>query len=524
MMKIIRTVLFTLCIVTGVTLFAGQTNIPVVEFMDKSARISSDGAMPGWDIGFRRKFNTDFKFMVNQLQSDLANVKMEGESGGKTNFEIQISIILMHDCNPCKGENAVSEESFFVSLTFINATGKRLILEKIFTDKTHLIINGEPNVQETINRTWSQFQLTFIKDEQLKEIIKRITTIQDATLTFKAKNPSDELPMKADGKKKGILKITNLKTEKTEYPVGENPNNPLTEFELSCKNGFLIDKNGQEVKKITFKGIEFVENPNGFEYDYVVYNCDELCDKYDNFTLKQKSQNGVNLIREIKTLKEEFACYGYTLSLDYTETTPIYGTTRITATWNCVKIDFGKSGEMPDTLAMEALTTGSPVNTSGDPLTAPFIIPLETETGMIHVSAPIMNNTPVPYTFSCTGGNYAEFAGSFVLDFGEDNLTNPPDLILVKTNTPAQTLCGGVVRQGVYLDWQFDVWATLPELGYHQIFQVAATSCSELSNHPNNVDSRVPENVIPLMKAGKVFSFTKTNNLGATYTITGTPQ
>ncbi|MDO9255517.1 MAG: hypothetical protein Q7U54_08400 [Bacteroidales bacterium] len=523
-MRNLKIALFTLFLGFGQLSLYSQTYVPVVEFMDKSAHISSAGAMPGWDIGFRRKFDSDFKYMVNQLQSDLANVKMEGESGGKTNFEVQISITLMHDCNPCTGENAVSEESFFASLTIINASGKRLILDKFFTDNTHLIINGEPNVQETIDRTWSQFQLTFLKDEQLRDIIKRITAISDASLIFKAKNPSDKLPMKADGKKKGALKITNLKTEKADYPVGENANNPLTEFELSCKNGFLIDKNGQEVKKLTFIGSDFVENRNNFEFDYVVYNCDELCDKYDNFTLTLKSQNGVSVNKEIRTLKEEFACYGYSLSLDYTETTPVYGTTHITATWNCVKIDFGKPGEMPDTLAMEALMTGNAINTSGDPLTPPFVIPLETETGQIHVSAPIMNNLPAPYTFSCTGGNYSDFSGSFTIEFGEDYLTNPPDLILVKTSTPAEALCGGVVKQGVYLDWQFDIWATLPELGYHQIFQVAATSCPELANHPNNVDSQVPENVIPLMKAGKAFSFIKTNSLGATYTITGTPQ
>ncbi len=519
-----------------------QTNKPIVVFMDQAVKIEQGGkpmnipgaggisilekgkqgiAIPGWENGFKKKFDENFSYMVNQLQSDLVEAKLQGESGGKANFTVKIYIFCIHDCHPCTGNDAVSEEYLATYLEFIDPiTNEILHLEK--TEATFLI-EGEPNLKESVDRAWSEYLRSFIKDEKLKGIIKKLTYITDATITFRAKNSSEELPMKADGKKKGVLKITTIKSDNADYPVGENDKNPLTEFELSCKNGFLIDKNGQEVKKITFKGSEFVENRDNFEYDYVVYNCDELCDKYDNFALKLKSQNGVSLIREIKTLKEEFACYGYSLSLDYSETTPVYGTTHITATWNCVKIDFGKPGEMPDTLAMEALMTGIPVNTSGDPLTPPFIIPLEIETGMIHVSGPIMNSTPASYTFSCTGGNYAEFAGSFAIDFGEDNLTNPPDLILVKTNTPAQTLCGGIVRQGVYLDWQFDIWATLPELGYHQIFQVAATSCKELANHPNNVDSRVNENVIPLMKEGKAFSFTKTNSLGATYTITGTP-
>ena len=522
-MKFIRILFFILCFWQGLDLVAAETNVPVIEFLNKSAHISSAGALPGWDVGFRKKFDSDFEYMVNQLNSDLADVKMEGEGGGKTNFEVKISIILMYDCHPCKGENAVSEESLFATLTIIDPSVNRQIVDKFYTDTTHFVINGEPDVQETVNRTWSQFLLTFIKDEQLKEIIKRITYIQDATLLFRPKDGADEKPLKADGKKRGILKISEIKTGMADYPVGENDNNPLTEFELSCENGLLVDEDGSEVKKIKFKGSEYVNKRDNFEFDYVVYNCDDNCDKYDVFSLKLKSQNGEDLVREVATKKEEFACYGYTISLEYSETNELTGTTKISATWDCVKIDFGKPGKEPVELDMNASMTGEAMDTNGDPLLPPYTIPMAIENGLIHVSAPIKNNMPASYSFSSTGGAWHEFAASFKINFDEDYLTNPPELIWVKSSVAAEELCGGVIPAGVYLEWQFDIWGDLPELGYSQLYQPAATKCLLLTNVANSTLARVPENVIPLMKDGKAFSFTNSNDFG-TYTITGIPK
>jgi hypothetical protein len=131
----------------------------------------------------------------------------------------------------------------------------------------------------------------------------------------------------------------------------------------------------------------------------------------------------------------------------------------------------------------------------------------------------------------CTGKNAVSEASLFasftnintsgkriILDFFL--LTNRILLLMANPMYRKQSIAPGA---SFNLHWQFDIWATLPVPGSHLIFQVAATSCSELSNHPNNIDSRVNENVISLMKEGKAFSFAKTNTLGATYTITGTP-
>ncbi len=521
-MKKNRIAILSFCFTIGVLSLFAQTKTPIVEIMNKSAHISSGGAVPGWDAGFRQKFNSDFQYMANQLDSDMAIVKMEGETGGKTNFEIQISITFMYDCKPCKGENAVSEESFFASFTIIDASTRKVI-DKFFTDKSHWIINGEPNVQEMVDRTWSQFLLTFMKAEQLRDIIKQATNINDASLTFKPKNSSDKLPMKADGTKRGIVKIEVIQTTDAKQPVGENPGNQLTEFELSCENGNLIDKAGMETKKVKFSGFEYVANPGNFEFEYVVYNCDEHCEKYDNFILKLKSQNGVNLVREIKRHKEEFECYGYTLSLDYTETNDLTGTTNITATWECFNINFGKPGAEIAEMDMNALAAGEAFDANGNPLLPPYTIPIATESGLIHVSSPKRNNEPVSSSFSSTGGPWAEIAGSFKIDFRDDYLTNPPELIWVKTNVRAEELCGGTIPAGVYLEWQFDIWGNLPELGYSQLYQPAASMCPLLNNVANSTTASVPEYVIPLMKEGKAFTFTNNNKFG-TYIITGIPQ
>jgi hypothetical protein len=525
---------------------SAETNKPIVLFKDQTAKIEQGGkpiawldgggisdsrssrngskngiALAGWEDGFRKKFNENFPFMVNQLESDLVQVKLQSQGGGNANFEVNIYVFCIHDCEPCKGDDAVSEEYLVTFLEFVDPVTNRILhIEK--TEAT-FIIEGEPNLKESVERAWSEFLRSFIKDDKLKSIIKDITYITDATITFRAKDSSDELPMKADGKKKGVVKISLLKSDKAEFPVGEIDSNPLTEFELSCKNGLLVDEDGSEVKKIKFKGSEYVAKRDNFEFDYVVYSCDDNCDKYDVFTLKLKSQNGENLIREVAVKKEEFACYGYTISLEYNETNELTGTTKISATWECVKIDFGKPGQAPVEMDMNAAMTGEALDTNGDPLLPPYTIQMATENGLIHVSAPIKNNTPASYSFSSTGGAWEEFAGSFRINFDEDYLTNPPELIWVKSSVAAEELCGGVLPAGVYLEWQFDIWGDLPELGYSQLYQPAATSCPLLSNVMNSTIAKVPENVIPSMKDGKAFTFTNSNDFGS-YTITGIPQ
>ncbi len=521
MMTTIRITTTTVFLLIGLNLFAANTNKPIVEFKEKSARISSEGKRPGWEAGFKAKFKENIQHIVSQLNSDLVDVKMEGESGGKANFEVGISVVLMYDCDPCTGEKAIHEESLFISLTFIDARTNKIVRKFKPDDQTN-IINGETTVQETIDRTWSLFLLKFIKERELKNIIKDATDVSDATLTFRAKNGSDPLPLKADGKKKGVLKIEQINSGDKRYPVGENSNNPLTEFELSCENGNLIDKDGAETKKIKFTGDEFPVQPGFLEFDYVVYNCDEQCEKYDNFSLKLKSQNGTDLTREIKKRKEEFECYGYTLSLEYTETNDLTGTTKIMATWECFQVNFGNPGEKPAEMDASSLGSGQAFDTNGDPLLPPYTIPLGTENGQIHVSAPKRNN-PVSFNFSSTGGPWAEIAGTFHVNFDEDFLTNPPELIWVKSPMPSGELCAGIVPSGVYLEWQFDVWGNLPDLGDSQLYQPAARICPLFSNVPNSTTARVPESAIAAMKEGKAFTFTNSNDFG-TYTITGIPQ
>jgi hypothetical protein len=172
---------------------------------------------------------------------------------------------------------------------------------------------------------------------------------------------------------------------------------------------------------------------------------------------------------------------------------------------------------------MNAMMTGQAMDTHGDPLLPPYTIPMDVENGLIHVSTPIKNNMPASYSFSSTGGAWKEIAGTFKINFGEDCLTNPPALIWVKSGVAAEALCGGAIPAGVYLEWQFDIWGDLPELGYSQLYQPAATLCPLLTNVANSTLARVPENVIPQMKEGKAFTFTNSNDFG-TYTITGIPQ
>ncbi len=542
-MKKIRIIIIAICSLMGLHALTAETNKPIVLFKDKSAHISQSGhpmklpdgfpemgigrsktgngiAISGWEEGFRKKFEENIPYMVNQLESDLVQVKLQSQGGGKANFEVNIYVFCIHDCDPCSGEDAVSEEYLATYLEFVDVRTNQIL--HIAKTEAKFLIEGEPNLKESVERAWSEFLLNFIKSEQLKGIIKDLTYITDAKITFRAKDSSDKLPLKADGKKKGIVKIEIIETEQAENPVGEINSNPLTEFELSCENGKLIDKDGSETKKIKFFGNDYM-NARDFEFDYIVYNCDEQCEKYDNFTLKLKSQNGEDLIREIKRQREEFECYGYSISLDYSETNDLTGTTKITATWECFNINFGKPGEEPVEMDMGAAIGGEALDTNGDPLLPPYTIPMVIENGLTHVSAPKRNNVPVSYSLSSTGGAWAEIAGTFHINFGEDYLTNPPELILVKAPVSGQELCGGTILPGVYLEWQFDIWANLPELGNSQLYQPAASMCPLLSNVVNSTTARVPEWVIPIMKEGKAFTFTNSNDFG-TYTITGIPQ
>lgn len=531
---------FLCCLILLNTSVLSQTNKPIVEFLNQSITIQQGGrpiawpdgdnntspgsngvSLANWESLFKAKFEENFPFMVNQLDSDLVVASLEGESGGKANFLVEMYVFCIHDCEPCSGDEAFSEEYLAVYLSFIdNKTNQNLLLKK--TEAT-FNISGAPDVNVSVDRAWSEFLRTFIKEDELKQSIKNLTYITDASLVFKPKDPSEELPMKADGKKKGELKVSQLLSEGAAYPTGENNTNPLTEFELSCKNGYLIDQNGEETKKVLFKGSEYVDARDNFKFDYVVYNCDDICDKYDDFTLKLKGQNGQSLIREIKVHQEEFACYGYTLSLEYIDVSPIYGTSVISASWECFQINFGMPEVRPDTLSFEALMSGIALNSNGEPLTTPYVIPLAVEQGQIHVSAPIRDPQPATYTFESDGGIYAEIAASFAIDFGEESLTNPPELILVKSATQTEEMCGEPIGQGVYLEWQFDIWATLPDLGYAQFFQLSSTACTGMMEKAGYIKATVPEAAIALMKQGKEFTFSNRNSLGASYTISGKP-
>jgi hypothetical protein len=540
MISTIRITITTILLLIGLSLFAGETNKPIVLFNDLSARISQSGkpmtlpqgvdkinsksgkgfAIPGWEEGFRKKFDENIAFMVNQLESDLVQVKLQSQGGGKANIEVNIYVYCLHDCEPCKGENAVSEEYLTTYFEFVDVrTNQILHVENM---EATFLIEGEPNLKESVERAWSEFLRSFIKEDKLKGIIKDLTYISNAKISFRAKNSSDKLPMKADGKKKGVVKIDKIKTEKADHPVGEISSNPLTEFELSCENGNLIDKDGSETKKIKLLGRDYMDVPD-FEFDYVVYNCDDHCERYDNFILKLKSQNGTDLVREIARHKEEFECYGYTITLDYSETNDITGTTKISATWECVKISFGEPDKAPVEMDMGAAMGGEALDTNGDPLLPPYTIAMDTENGLIHVSAPIRNNTPATHSLSVSPKGLLTPATNIQINFSEEYLTNPPELILVKSAVPAQELCGGVIPPGVYLEWQFDIWGNLPELGYSQLHSPAASLCPLLSNVPNSTTARVPEQAVLLMKAGKAFTFTNSNDYGS-YIITGIPQ
>jgi len=82
------------------------------------------------------------------------------------------------------------------------------------------------------------------------------------------------------------------------------------------------------------------------------------------------------------------------------------------------------------------------------------------------------------------------------------------------------------------LTWQFDIWGDMPEIGHSQLFSIEATPCPTFSNKTQasydsllvDVDAKVPDDIVKLMREGKAFRFSKSNNFGATYTLQGTPK
>lgn len=537
------------------SVMAQYTHKPVVVFMDKSAHIEQSGRtitgegwegitfpeegkgtpMSGWDATFRKKFNENFRYMVNQLDSELAETRMQGEDGGRVNFEVNLYIFCIHDCEPCSGPEAYSQEYLAVYSEFVDAATRQILhIEKTEAEFT---IEGEPNLQESVDRAWSEFLRSYIKTAALRTIIKNITQITDAVITFKPADASEEIPMKADGKKRGWVEIKSINSEKASYPVGENSNNALTEYELSCKNGVLFDMSGQPAQKVRFKGHEFVEMKDDFKIEYEVYNCDEICDKIDLFRLRIVSQNGQNISMDLAEKKEEFACYGYTLNLNFSFTSEAYGEILIDAFWKCFNINFGQEGKSPVTLDMESVYSGNGLLDVeyGAPLLPPFVIPMPEDLEVVHLSGVILDHKPDMVSFSCSGGAYSPEGGisNWYINYEDEYLTDPPDLVWVKKSTPAVDICGGVVSPGVYLTWQFDIWGIIPDFGPQQMFQIEASYCyTNLINagHDNNkimgafLDARVPQSAIDNMKSGKPFEFTIESQGGAVYTITGIPD
>ncbi len=475
-------------------------------------------AIDGWDEAFKAKFMGEIDRIIAAMKSDKIDVGQTGETG---NFGLKIYASLQWDCNPCSGSNIKQTQTLKVYFKLYDPV-LMLEVDAFSVENTWNFDVTDPAVW--LDRTWVEFFKDFQDNNRVGDWVGSVTGLKSAHLTFRPKKLGDKKPMKADGEKRGYIKINQIASSKKEYPVGETKQNPLTRYKLSVKHGHLIN-NGNEVKSIEFTGDEFISKRNNFEYEYQVYECN--CEKYEEFELKLIEQNGVNVEQVVETKLEEFECYGYTLTLNYNETNVMTGTTRITATWNCVKIGFGNLGEEPVEMDFGAAMAGKAVDTKGKTLMPPYIIPMSVESGLTHVSAPIKKRAPDAFTFSCSGGAYgmtnALVVGNMKIDFREDYLTDPPELILVKTSFPAIEYCGGTVSAGVYLEWQFDIWGDIPELGYTQIFQVESTLCDALSNTDNRVSARVPEQIIPLMKDGKAFTFTKSNSRGS-YTITGIPQ
>lgn len=480
--------------------------------------------VPGFTQAIDNLYQRKQEAIASRLSSDFAKVSLKG--GPSPNFVLKFEAFYFRDCEPCRGEDAKARESFRFYTTLMDvSTSPALIVGKWSHESAPWMVNGDPDPTEMAGRMFSDFEANLITAEDLKAKIQEVTKLGSAVLTFKPKDPSDERPMKADGKRRGEVRIQRLPESSRDHPLGEIPANPLTLFELECRFGALIDRDGREAKKVTFKGSEYVANPGEFTYDYITYDCAEICERKEFFTLKCLSQNGEDREQSLATLEEVFACTGYTLQLSYREPHPLYGQVQLEATWTCVQINVGKPGEAPVILDMgQAGNPGDLKDTAGKPLYPPYRIPMAEEAGMVHLSMPIRTNEPASHHFSTTGGMYAPVASTFRIDFREDFLTNPPEVIRVDQDVPGHSLCGAVLPTGVYLTWQFDLWANLPDLGPSQVFTIEATPCTNLHKVPGHVTARLSDAAVASMREGKPFTVTGSNANGASYTLTATSQ
>jgi len=477
--------------------------------------------VPGFTQAFDNLYQKRKASIASGLSSELAQVSLKG--GPSPNFTLEFSAFYFRDCDPCTGSEAKAKESILVYTTLTDPI-THLILAKWKLESVPWSVTGEADPVEMANRMFAEFEAKLITSEDLKTKLQEVTKLGSAVLTFKPKAPADDRPMKADGKRRGEIRIQTLPESSHDRPLGENPANPLTLFELGCRHGLLVDRGGKEAKKVTFKGSDYVADPGSFTFDYITYDCDQVCERTEFFTLKCLSQNGEDREQSLATLEEAFACTGYTLHLSYREPHPIYGQVQLEATWKCVQVNTGKPGEEPVILDMGHTDSGDLRDSTGKPLYPPYRIAMAEEAGMVHLSMPIRNNEPATHRFSTTGGAYAPIASTFRIDFREDYLTNPPEVIRVDQDVPGHTLCGALLPTGIYLTWQFDLWADLPDLGPSQVFTIEATPCSNLHKEPGHVTARLSDAAVASMREGKAFTVTGSNANGASYTLTATPQ
>lgn len=522
MKKTINLIALVMALLTGISLYAQKTSKPIVTIKNTSLLPQQGNhAVAGYSEAFNRRYQENAENIASLLSTEQVMVKTQG-SGGATNFILEFKAFLIRDCDPCEGDEAFASESFSVYVKVIDPGSMRTIIDKEI--EANYTVTGSPEIGEMVDRTWTDFIGQLFSGEELADMLKQQTKIIDAAITFRPKSESDEVPMKADGEKRGWVKIVAIATEKDNTPLGENPDNNLTEFELRCQNGLLIDKDGSQVKKLSFKGSDFDANPSLFEYEYVVYDCDKICDKIDVFTLDLTSQNGTDLKQNITEKAEEFACYGYTLTLEYHIEGQMFGTADINARWDCFKIGFRRDEE-PVLYNGDTDNRGRPVDVLMNPLMPPFRY-LPAYGDKVYVASGQLPGRPSESSFSLSGGPYAEVAGSFYLDY--DHLHENPMLLVVEQTTPMLGYDQPIER-GVYLNWQFDVWAAI-DGDILQMFAPASELLysdmeSEVESSPLAAyewnESRVPDEVVEKMKKGESFSFTITNFAGASCIISG---
>ncbi|KIM06152.1 MAG: hypothetical protein KU29_09160 [Sulfurovum sp. FS06-10] len=237
----------------------------------------------------------------------------------------------------------------------------------------------------------------------------------------------------------------------------------------------------------------------------------------DNLNSKDDTQNDSDTNHENLDGKG----YNYTLELDFKKSNHLYGDIAIQARWDNFKINFGKKNQIPHSINTSNFSNTQP----------PYTLAYPTESGIIHISGLPSNQQISSHNLKVSGGIYEGGIKNYKINFDEEYLTNPPDLLLLKDNKISEE-CYGSISKGVYLIWQFDIWGDMPELGYSQLFDVGTTYCPIFSNKTQasydavlvDVDAKVPDDIVKLMKEGKAFIFSKSNNFGATYTVKGTPK